>query len=108
MAPPARGELTPVQEEPDAASPPSDSMRNSNNSNPTAAVAEASDATETENLNAGDAATEVARILCCFMRKLWWLEMVNFNFYRGFGGYWDFGFWDVRVLVTVNLEWIWH
>ena len=78
MAPPARGELTPVQEEPDAASPPSDSMRNSNNSNPTAAVAEASDATETENLNAGDAATEVARILCCFMRKLWWLEMVNF------------------------------
>ena len=29
-------------------------------------------------------------------------------FYRGFGGYWDFGFWDVRVLVTGNLERIWH
>ena len=30
------------------------------------------------------------------------------QFYRGFGGYWDFGFWDVGKFVHVNLERIWH
>ena len=30
------------------------------------------------------------------------------QFYQGFGGYWDFGFWDVSILVTVILERIWH
>ena len=42
----------------------------------------------------------------CFMRKLWWLEMVNFI--EDFEDIGCFGFWDVSVLVTVNLEWFWH
>ena len=42
----------------------------------------------------------------CFMRKLWWLEMVNFIEVLEHIG--RFGFWDVGVLVTVNLERIWH
>ena len=41
-----------------------------------------------------------------FMRKLWWLEMVHFiEVLEDIG---CFGFWDVSVLVTVNLEWFWH
>ena len=42
----------------------------------------------------------------CFMRKLWWLEMVNFIEVLEDIGW--FGFWDVSVLVTDNLERIWH
>ena len=42
----------------------------------------------------------------CFMRKLWWLEMVNFiEVLEGIG---CFGFWDVGVHVHINLERIWH
>ena len=42
----------------------------------------------------------------CFMRKLWWLEMVNFiKVLEDIG---CFGFWDVVLLVSVNLERIWH
>ena len=42
----------------------------------------------------------------CFMRKLWWLEMVNFiEVLEGIG---CFGFWDVGKFVHVNLERIWH
>ena len=42
----------------------------------------------------------------CFMRKLWWLEMVNFiEVLEDIG---CFGFWDVSILVHVNLERIWH
>ena len=51
----------------------------------------------------------VRRILkfsSCFMRKLWWLEMVNFiEVLEDIG---CFGFGDVVVLVHVNLERIWH
>ena len=37
------------------------------------------------------------------MGKLWWLEMVNFiEVLEDIG---CFGFWDVSVHVTVNLEW---
>ena len=49
---------------------------------------------------------EVRRILHCFMRKLWWLEMVNFiEVLEDIG---CFGFWVVCMLVHVNLERIWH
>ena len=42
----------------------------------------------------------------CFMRKLWWLEMVNFiEVLEDIG---CFGFWDVGMCVHVNLERIWH
>ena len=42
----------------------------------------------------------------CFMRKLWWLEMVNFiEVLEDIG---CFGFWGVSILVHVNLERIWH
>ena len=42
----------------------------------------------------------------CFMRKLWWLEMVNFiEVLEDIG---CFGFWDVGKFVHVNLERIWH
>ena len=42
----------------------------------------------------------------CFMRKLWWLEMVNFiEVLEDIG---CFGFWDAVLHVHVNLERIWH
>ena len=49
---------------------------------------------------------QVRRILQCFMRKLWWLEMVNFiEVLEDIG---CFYFWDVGLHVHGNLERIWH
>ena len=50
---------------------------------------------------------QVRRILHCFIvGKLWWFEMGNFiHVLDGIG---CFGFWDVVLHVTVNLERIWH
>ena len=48
----------------------------------------------------------VRRILHCFMRKIWCLEMVNFiEVLEDIG---CFGFLDVGKFVHVNLERIWH
>ena len=52
------------------------------------------------------AAAELEEFSSCFMRKLWWLEMVNFiEVLEDIG---CFGFWDVYLHVHVNLERIWH
>ena len=54
----------------------------------------------------GHKRVRVRRIFQLFYAKI--MVVGDGQFYRGFGGYWDFGFWDVGKFVHVNLERIWH
>ena len=57
----------------------------------------------TEHFADGDSQqTKLEDFSSGFMRKLWWLEMVKFIEVLEHIG--CFGFWDVSVLVHVNLE----
>ena len=54
----------------------------------------------------GRSFAELEEFSSCFMRKLWWLEMVNFiEVLEDIG---CLGFWDVGLCVHGNLERIWH
>ena len=52
------------------------------------------------------ACPKVRRIFSLFYAKI--MVVGDGQFYQGFGGYWDFGFWDVGKFVHVNFEPIWH